>query len=802
MIKKKLFKYSSVFMCAALMACSLAGCSANSVNNQENTNIEVSANNEEESETLIQQVITSQLSAPKTAAADTTNSKEETVFVFTDAKGKQDHVIVNEKLKNAEGNTTIKDFTKLTDIVNLSGEEKSSGSTSNLSWEANGNSITYQGTTTLAAPITMKITYYLDGKEISADELAGKSGKVTMRFDYTNNEKSNVAINGENKEIYVPFTMITGMVLPSDKFSDIKVTNGKLTQLNDSNIVYGITMPGLKESLDIDLENEKLDLDIPEYFEVTANVTDFELEMTMSVATSNFLSDIDTENFTLDDLKKKTDELSEAADKLTDGTQQLADATPELLDGVNALASGASELNSKVPELTDGIAKLDTGAEGISQGTAQFKEKMPTLTSGISQLYNGAGELFNGCESLKSGLTQLKSGTEQLADEQSGLPALEAGLVQLDNKLTGEDGLIDGIVKLSEGSESVSNGLVKLSESLDKSISEYEANSDKLKSLAQSLENAGAGFNDILSALDNCLVVCPYTDIYSNELTSQTQAQLIEKYMSAYSYVTEHKEDNQAVSQINSAIAANEQLKAAGINDLSDVYKNEMIILINTAANESAGKVEKSVSSSVSQLKSGALQVNEGLKSVVAQKDELQTALGKLVEGSKAATAGIKQLDSGVAQMTSETGVGALATGAEGLKNGIGTLSDNSTALVQGINALDDGAKQLKIGTAQLLSGAGALANGVSQLADGTDQLADGVSQLNTGVIELRDGMLQFNEEGISQITKLVGQDTENAVETIKSVINLGKQYQSFAGKADDMEGTVTFIYKTEGITK
>ena len=139
---------------------------------------------------------------------------------------------------------------------------------------------------------------------------------------------------------------------------------------------------------------------------------------------------------------------------------------------------------------------------------------------------------------------------------------------------------------------------------------------------------------------------------------------------------------------------------------------------------------------------------------------------------------------------------------ASDLKNGIGQLSESSPALVTGINALDDGAKQLKIGTAQLLQGAGALASGVTQLNDGAHELSDGAEQLNDGVVELNNGMIQFNEEGISQITSLVGSDADDAIDTIKKVINLGKDYQSFAGKADDMDGSVTFIYKTEGVTK
>lgn len=858
MIKKKLFKYGSVFMCAALMACSFAACGTNTSSAVQN---EVAANEQDtDTETMIADVLTSQLSsAPKVATEAKTDSKEETVFVFTKADGQQDHVIVNEKLKNVTGKSSITDVSSLSNITNLTGDETSTTNGNSLTWAADGNSITYQGTTTQTAPVSMKVTYYLDGKEISASDLAGKSGKVTMRFDYTNNAKKTITVNGKTKTVYVPFTMVTGMLLPSHNFSNIEVTNGKITEVNDSNVVFGITMPGLKDSLDMKFDNEKLDLDVPEYFEVTADVTDFELDMMMSMATSNFLSDIDTDDLSIDNLKDKVNELQDAADQLTDGTNQLADATPQLVDGSKALADGTQQLNDQVPTLTDGVSQLDNGAGQLSDGLSTVVSSMPTLTSGISQLYDGSGKLFDGAKTLNDGVNQLKAGTSQLADETNGLPALQAGisqytegvasaadgsdalasgsaqvadgLAQLQAQLSGENGLMDGMVKLADGSAQVSNGLAQLSDGLTASISEYESNKTKLKTSAQALEAAGTQLNGTLSALGNDnLLIQPATDMYSESgLTTAAQTALANKYMDAYSFVTANA-SNPVVTALNAGIAANAQLQAAGITDLASIYKNEMVILVNTAANESAGKVENTVNSSVAQLAAGAAQVNAGLQSAVAKKDTLETALGQLVAGSSSvssgsaqlnsglsqlksnndtlnggianAVSGAKQLDAGASQLTAASGVPALVSGTSDLKNGIGQLSESSPALVTGINALDDGAKQLKIGTAQLLQGAGALASGVTQLNDGAHELSDGAEQLNDGVVELNNGMIQFNEEGISQITSLVGSDADDAIDTIKKVINLGKDYQSFAGKADDMDGSVTFIYKTEGVTK
>ena len=91
---------------------------------------------------------------------------------------------------------------------------------------------------------------------------------------------------------------------------------------------------------------------------------------------------------------------------------------------------------------------------------------------------------------------------------------------------------------------------------------------------------------------------------------------------------------------------------------------------------------------------------------------------------------------------------------------------------------------------------------GSNNVNDGIIQVNDGAIELADGTITLKDGMIQFNDEGIEKITKMLGIDAPEITETLKKVAELGKNYQSFAGKADDIDGTVTFIYKTDGITK
>ena len=116
--------------------------------------------------------------------------KTETVYVKSDAKGNPREITVQTKLKNTGDGDTIKDYTNLTDIKNVKGSEEFSQNGEKLTWQADGADIYYQGKTDRDLPIEMKMTYYLDGEEITPEELAGKSGKVTIRADYTNKEKA------------------------------------------------------------------------------------------------------------------------------------------------------------------------------------------------------------------------------------------------------------------------------------------------------------------------------------------------------------------------------------------------------------------------------------------------------------------------------------------------------------------------------------------------------------------------------------------------------------------------------------
>ncbi len=322
--------------------------------------------------------------------------KEETVYVISDSTGAARSVIVSDHLINRDGAAVLSDASTLKGITNVKGEETYTQNGTELTWNAGGNDIYYQGTAAEQLPVTQKITYLLDGKEIAPEELAGKSGRVTIRFDYTNIGKTEVTIDGRREEVCVPFMAVSGMVL-DESFRNIEVTNGKVTADGNKSVVFGYALPGLSDSLDVDEKDFDGDVRIPEYFEVTADVEDFSLDMAMTVVV-NAASLLDAEG---EDGLSSVDEM---LDTLTEATAQLADGSAELAEGSDTLKDGMGEFTDGVRTLKDGVSAYTDGASKLADGIAQLSGKTPELSTGVDTLNSSAATLYQGISLLDNTL--------------------------------------------------------------------------------------------------------------------------------------------------------------------------------------------------------------------------------------------------------------------------------------------------------------------------------------------------------------------------------------------------------------
>ena len=427
------------------------------------------------------------------------SGKVETVYVTADANGAVNDVIVSEWLKNAEASSELSDKTDLKNIVNVKGDETyTDNGDGTVTWEAGGSDIYYQGTTDKELPVKMNITYTLDGKEISPEELAGKSGKVTIRFDYENNAKQSVDVDGKEYDVYTPFAMVSGMMLDADKFTNVEISNGKVISDGGKYIVMGVAVPGLKESLDISDEkwDELEDSDeikdkLSNSFEITADTSDFELGMTITMASSDILSDFGVTDLNdsekIEDLKDDMNELYDGANKLVDGSKALKDGTTELKDGTGKLADGTQELYNGTSDLYDGTSKLYDGTGSLYDGTAKLYDGTGSLVDGAGKLYDGSKALGDGAGKLSDGSNALGKGAKDLA--------------------TGVKSYTDAATQIKDGAGQLKTGVASAQAGSKKLVAGVTSAESSSKTLADGAKQVDDGVNSMQAMMKNMVEV-------------------------------------------------------------------------------------------------------------------------------------------------------------------------------------------------------------------------------------------------------------------------------------------------------
>lgn len=706
--------------------------------------------------------------------------KKETVYVEMNADGSVSKTTVSNVLK-VSGKNNISDVSNLNDIINISGDELfAKGDDGKLIWENKGEDISYQGTTTQAAPIDIDITYYLDGKQISAEELAGKSGKVKIVYNYKNNTTGS--------DSFVPFLALTGMVLNSD-FSNVTVDNGKLVEYNDSNIVIGYAVPGFKDELmeTIDKADEYIgDIDIPECVTVTADVKNFSMDMTLTAVTSK-LGDMDLEN-TLDfsDVDEKMKELSDGADKLADGAGELNNGVGQLKDGSSKINNGAADLakytgilSAGTTELLDkysvfnkalleGVASADSGAKKVYKGTKDLKSGAKSLDDGAKKLNSGAKTLDTGAKKLDDAAKKLDNGAGDLSAGLSTAKAAFEDTKKDDGTVT--PGLNSGSKALAAGAKEANAGVKELASTLQGTPSSIQKQIDgiitQLGTATGGMIGSEAALNQVVEGINGAVKqgMDLNTVLQAKGLDITTYYTLLQAYYSV-----------QTLESIKSTFESQIQAKAAEIQKLLSGMS-----VLETGAGQ--------ISNGISTLYAGINQLNTGAATLAGGTSQLKDGTGELTGGTKNLAVGTKDLSAGAKKL--KDGTGALNTGMKQLSDGTGEMKSKlgaaSPQIKEGIGTVNSGAVQIGSGANTLSDGAKTLANGIVTLADGTQ--------------ELKSGAIKLNDEGISKITSIFGKEAKDAIHSIEDILNAGKKYKSFTGINSDMSGDVKFIFKTAEI--
>lgn len=683
-------------------------------------------------------------------------AKDETVYVLAGADGAVQKIIVSDWIKNTLGSASLSDKSELSGVENVKGDETYTMNGDHMRvWDAEGNDIYYQGSIEKELPVQMTVSYTLDGKMIDPSDLAGKSGHVVIRFDYQNNQYETVKIDGKEETIYVPFAMLTGMLLDSDHFQNIEVSNGKLINDGDHTAVIGIAFPGLQSNLN--LSKDKLEL--PDYVEVSADVTDFSMTTTMTVATNDIFSKLDTGKLDpLDGLSDSLGEMTDAMEQLMGGSSALYDGLCTLLDKSEELVSGMDQLAAGAKALKDGAKELNSGAASLKTGASQLAEGLNTLSANNDTLNSGAKQVFE---------TLLSTANTQLA-----AAGIEVPTLTIDNYAKVLDGVIaslDETAVYQKAQQQVAAAVEKQRPLIEGKVTETVK--------AQVIKQVTAA---VQQKVTKQVTAAVRDSVAEQVIPAATNHQLTKESYEAALAAGQIDTDTQAA--IAAAIDAQMQtdaIKQTIEQKVSEQMASETVqsmIVQNTETQMQTSEIKATIADNIE------AQVNKAISENMAS-DAVQSQLKAASEGAKSIITLKASLDS----------YNSFYLGLRSYTSGVADAA-------AGAGKLTDGAAALKDGTAQLNTGAGELYNGILQLKNGAPALIEGVTALKDGAMQLSDGLKQFNEQGVQKLVDAVDGDLGSLTARLRATVDVSKDYCSFSGISEEMDGQVKFIYRTDSI--
>lgn len=550
-------------------------------------------------------------------------SKDETVYSKLNSEGNNYKTIVSTHLTNTDSEDTLNDMTNLTNIKNTNGDEKFSQNGNSLIWDAQKHDIYYQGESESELPISCSVKYELDGEEISAKDIAGKSGNVKVTITYENKSENLVNINGKTQKLYTPFVVVAGTIINNKNNRNIEVSNGKVIDDGTKTIVLGVALPGLQESLNISKDK----LDIPNSIEITMDATDFEMGSIMNYVTPKLLEDEDIDAFDgLDELysqvatlQSSMNQIQDGANTLKEGTDTYTEKMEEFENAMGMIQSGMASANSNYTKINDGIKTLNNSTGTLNNGSKQVADGVSQIETNLNIINEKLGEVLAGTQSLKSGETELITGIDTIL-----------------TKLNGID--------VSDNTEKIA-GLEKIVETNNTTIKKLTAVTTTLKQQYEVVE-------------DEATKTQLKTQIESNQsmiqlLTVNTQAQ-------EQTIATLKATDLSAINELKAGLT---QVKT-GLTKLS------------------AGT--DSLTSGVTQIKSGTAllaektgELSQGANTIYQGTTKLAQATNTLKDGSSQMKDGLNTLDNSSAQLLQANT--QLTEGAQTINDGATTLADGIT---------------------------------------------------------------------------------------------------------------------------
>ena len=741
--------------------------------------------------------------------------KSETVYVTVEGNEIKDKSV--SVWLNSDKNIKANDKSNLTNVKDLKTDKELKSENGYLKLDENKKDIYYKGDTDKKLPVDVSVKYFLDGKEMKASELEGKSGHLKIVITSKNNRYEAKTIDGQSRNVYSPYVVVAAMTFDDEKVENVTSDDIKVVKDGKNEIVTTVMTPGMKQNLTGIVEDKELD-NFKDEVSVEMDIKDYKPVEIYSVITNEFFQEkknIDSLDKLQNGVKELQDnsqklvdasvKLSEGQDKLNSGISQMQTGVTKLHNGSQKLASSTQQMQGKfsgiqskvgpiqgyVAQMNDGSLKLYNGISDYTAAVAKIKENTAKIKEGSEKLAKGATDLDNGVGKLKDATSQLRAGTENMKEMTAQKDQLLEKSTQLSNGLNGLAGsygqLADTVEQISGKSQQLKDSSAQFNEKLQQ-VAQLAGGADgSAEKIARGLESSAEGLNNAIQQLQ-----AKNEEGQLNDTIAYLQAQKNVMYVQAES-IRNAGSQNAGQQKLQAALAQLAQSSSAlsqGNADLSNA-----LMRTSSAMNQSKAKLVDSsnqLSKGLGQM-GGALNGADGLSTLKDSIDKLDDATGQIKGGSQTLKEGTLQNEKAMAM----------------LLNGMEELDKNSSALVEGSSKLSGGLQEFNKQSALLSSLSQInekaiipMSNAINMLNDGLGKLDSSTGQLKSGSDELASGQKEFSsklkeykEKGIDELSNKT-KDLNKFKDIIDAMSDLAVKDSSFTGTDNNFETKSRIVEK------
>ena len=732
-------------------------------------------------------------------------TKEESVYSKLDNNGIAYQTIVSNHLKNTEKSELLKDISDLMNIENVSGNQEYEEDNGRLIWKAEGEDIYYQGNSKKELPIECKISYKLDGQEISKEDIIGKSGFAKVIFEFTNKEQRKATINGKEETMYVPFIVGIGTVIDNENNKNIEISNGKVIDNGNKTIILGIALPGMQESLGID----KNTIDIPNSIEISMEAKDFEMNEIYCFATPKLIDEDDLELF------NKIDKIYDMATELKDGSSKLVEGSQQLSEGAGKLNAGTHELSK---ELNTQIAKYENARKKLAN-KKEIEEKIVNIIN--NEMKRIMPELQTLAEEEAKNVVKENLKGENGLEEKTAKTALDYTKIAINTKLNEleksnteikiPDELLNQIQKdVMIAVKNVENkqDVQALENTIKNLVIKDITNIVKGKTNEVITENVETMKTNIT---DPTALMSESEKAALNQSKNQIAQAMVPGIKIQYPNLTDEQAYAQALSSVNQLVTS---VSKGTMDKTLDQVKNQAPTMVENTVNEIATNLstnealEQAISNYVSKITT-EIKATVGEETLNAIKNNIKNEIIQELQNTfKNDSTLQEQISSMVKEeinptidvVAEQTAIKLAEDFTEDLANQIASnlIKKQLSGELSGTELDKELSKYEDIINSKL----GEVDGQIEKLKDALNQLTAGTDTLENGANELQNGMRKFDEEGIQKIYSIVNNNVRDLQFRVKKLRELSNEYNTFTNIDENAKGNVKFIMMIDSLKK